>query len=247
MDEIEVVVAHSERATLRVGDVFLKIDADRERLAAEVETMARAPVPTPEVLWHKPSVLALAALPGRALGKLGEPATTSRAAWTAAGAAVRKLHDGPLPTRRGRSPDDFAAELDRECRWLLDNDVLPADLVVRNRDLAEAALRPWTPVFTHHDLQVCHVFIDEDDEVTGVLDWSEGAQGDGLADLATLTLGHREHLEDVIAGYGTDVDRDVISGWWSLRSLLGIRWLTEHGYDPATPGCEIDVLRSQCA
>ncbi|NUS13607.1 MAG: aminoglycoside phosphotransferase family protein, partial [Streptomyces sp.] len=28
MDEVEVVVAHSERATLRVGDVFLKVDAD---------------------------------------------------------------------------------------------------------------------------------------------------------------------------------------------------------------------------
>jgi hypothetical protein len=26
--EVEVVVAHQERATVRVGDVFLKIDAD---------------------------------------------------------------------------------------------------------------------------------------------------------------------------------------------------------------------------
>jgi hypothetical protein len=29
VEEIEVVVAHRERATLRVGDVFLKIDAIR--------------------------------------------------------------------------------------------------------------------------------------------------------------------------------------------------------------------------
>jgi hypothetical protein len=29
VEKIEVVVAHSERATLRVGDVFLKIDAAR--------------------------------------------------------------------------------------------------------------------------------------------------------------------------------------------------------------------------
>ncbi|MFE9243493.1 hypothetical protein [Nocardiopsis sp. NPDC006938] len=43
MDEIEVVVAHSERATLRVGDVFLKVDADRERMAAEVEAMSLPP------------------------------------------------------------------------------------------------------------------------------------------------------------------------------------------------------------
>jgi len=34
--EIEVVVAHHERATLRVGDVFLKIDADQTRTDVEV-------------------------------------------------------------------------------------------------------------------------------------------------------------------------------------------------------------------
>jgi hypothetical protein len=36
VEEVEVVVAHDERATLRVGDVFLKIDASRvgERNAA---------------------------------------------------------------------------------------------------------------------------------------------------------------------------------------------------------------------
>jgi hypothetical protein len=28
VEKVEVVVAHDERATLRVGDVFLKIDAD---------------------------------------------------------------------------------------------------------------------------------------------------------------------------------------------------------------------------
>jgi hypothetical protein len=48
MREIEVVVAHSERVTLRVGDVFLKIDTDQTRIDREVEVMARAPIPTPE-------------------------------------------------------------------------------------------------------------------------------------------------------------------------------------------------------
>ena len=49
MDEVQVVVAHRERATLRVGDVFLKIDADQARVDVEVEAMAMAPIPTPEV------------------------------------------------------------------------------------------------------------------------------------------------------------------------------------------------------
>ncbi|MGW7487536.1 aminoglycoside phosphotransferase family protein [Streptomyces sp. NPDC054786] len=247
MDEVQVVVAHSERATLRVGDVFMKVDADQARIDVEVEAMALAPVPTPQVLWRKPPVLAIAAVPGTALGRLGEPSTASPAAWAAAGAAIRTLHDAPLPPwsgRGGRSLDALAADLDGECAWLVTNGVLPADLVTRNRQVAEAALRPWTPVFTHGDLQIAHVFIDGD-EITGIIDWSEAGQGDALFDLATLTLGHEEHLGDVVAGYGTDVDLDVIRAWSSLRSLLGVRWLVEHGFDPTAPGCEVDVLRSR--
>jgi aminoglycoside phosphotransferase (APT) family kinase protein len=189
-------------------------------------------------------VLALAALPGTALGRLGEPSASSPAAWAAAGAAARLLHDAPLPPWPGRSLAEIASHLDGECEWLLTNDVLPADLVIRNRQIAEAALRPWTPVFAHGDLQVAHVFVDGD-EITGVIDWTEAGPGDALFDLAILTLGHQEHLGDVVAGYGTDVDLDVIRAWWSLRSLQAGRWLIEHGFDPSSPGAEFDVLRSQ--
>src|SRR3954469_20096483 len=244
MAGVEVVVAHEARVTLRVGDVFLKIDADQRGIDVEVEAMALAPIPTPEVLWRTPPGLALAAVPGAAIGRLGEPSTASSAAWAAAGAAARKLHDAPLPPWPGASLDELASDLDSECEWLLANGVLPVDMITRNRRIAEAALRPWTPVFTHGDLQITHVFVDGD-EITGVIDWSEAAQGDALWDLATLTLGHQEHLADVIAGYGTDVDLDVISAWWSLRSLLAVRWLIQHGFDPSSPGCEFDVLRSQ--
>ena len=244
VEEVEVVVAHNERATLRVGDVFLKIDADQARTDVEVEAMALAPVPTPEILWRKPPVLALAALPGTALGHLGEPSTASSAAWAAAGAAVRTLHDAPLPPWPGRSLDELASRLAVACEWLVANDVLPADVVTRNRRLAETALRPWTPVFIHGDLQVDHVFV-AGDEVTGVVDWSEASQGDALFDLATLTLGHEEHLGDVVAGYGTDVDRDLIRAWWSLRCLPNVRWLVEHGFGPPEEMPEVAVLRSR--
>ncbi len=208
VEQVEVVVAHHERATLRVGDVFLKIDADQTRTDVEVEAMALAPIPTPEVLWRKPPVLALAALPGTALGRLQEPSIVSSAAWAAAGAAARMLHDAPLPPWAGWSLDDVTSRLDGECEWLVRNGVLPADVITRNRRVAEAALRPWTPVFTHGDLQVTHVFVDGD-EITGVLDWSEAGQGDALY-----------------------VDCDVIRAWWSLRSLRAVRWLVEHGFDP---------------
>jgi aminoglycoside phosphotransferase (APT) family kinase protein len=244
VEEVEVVVAHRERATLRVGEVFLKIDSDQTRTDVEVEAMAMAPIPVPEVLWRKPPVLVLAALPGTALGRLGEPSTASAAAWAAAGATVRMLHDARLPPWPGASLDEKVSSLDSECTWLLANDVLPADLVTRNRQVAEAALRPWTAVFMHGDLQVAHVFV-AGDEITGVVDWSEAGPGDAMYDLASLTLGHPEHLKDVVAGYGADVDLDVIRAWWSLRSLTAIRWLVEHGFDPSSPGCEVDVLRSQ--
>jgi aminoglycoside phosphotransferase (APT) family kinase protein len=244
VEEIEVVVAHSERATVRVGDVFLKIDADQSRTDVEIEVMARVPVATPEILWRKPPVLALAAVKGTALGRLHEPSTASPAAWAATGAAVRALHDAPLPPWAGRNVDELATHLDTECEWLIANDVLPIDIVTRNRRLAETALRPWTPVFIHGDLQIDHVFV-ANDEVTGIIDWSEGAPGDALFDLATLTLAHGENLDDLVAGYGTDVDRDLIRAWWSLRCLSNVRWLFEHGYGAPEEFPEVAVLRSQ--
>jgi hypothetical protein len=244
VDEVEIVDAHQERATLRVGDVFLKIDADQSRSDIEVAAMTLAPIPTPPILWRRPPVLALAALPGMALGRLGEPSAASPTAWRAAGAAVRTLHDATSPPWPSRDLKEKASELDSECAWLVTNGVLPADLVSGNRRIAQAALRPWTSAFIHGDLQVAHVFV-EGDQVTGVLDWSEAGQGDPLYDLATLTVGHREQLGDVLAGYGTDVDLDAIRGWWSVRCLTAVRWLIEHGFDPEAPGCEVDVLRSQ--
>ncbi len=257
MQEVEVVVAHSERATLRVGDVFLKIDADQARIDREVEVMARAPIPTPEVLWRKPPVLALAAVPGAALGVLENPSPASSAAWVAVGAAIRVLHDGhpppwpssqnqQQPARTSRGTFEFPPLLDAECEWLVANGVVSADVVLRNRQVAEAALRPWTPVFIHGDLQIVHVFVDGD-EVTGVVDWSEGGQGDAMYDLATLTLAHEERLDDVIVGYGGDVEVDVIRAYWSLRSLMVIRWLAEHGYGAPATFPEVAVLDSLSA
>ena len=243
MDQVEVVLANNDRVTLRVGDVFLKIDADQGRTDVEVEAMALAPVPTPEVLWRKPPALALAAVRGKALGRLAEPSTASPAAWAAAGAALRTLHEAPLPPWPGKGIDELADRLARECDWLVAHEVLPLDVVTRNRRCAEAALRCWTPVFTHGDLHIEHVFVDGD-EVTGFLDWSEASQGDALYDIATLTLAHEEHLDDLLAGYGTDVDRGLVRAWWSWRCLVAVRWLFENGYGAPETYPEVAVLRS---
>jgi aminoglycoside phosphotransferase (APT) family kinase protein len=243
MPDVEVVLANHDRVTVRVGDVFLKLDADHRRTAVEVEAMARAPVPTPDVLWHQPPALALATVRGTALGRLGQPSPASPAAWAAAGAVLRRLHDAPLPPWPGKRVDELASRMAGECDWLVAHRVLPADVVTRNRRRAEAALRPWTPVFTHGDLHVEHVFVDGD-EVTGILDWSEAAPGDALYDIATLTLANEERLDDVLAGYGGHVDRDAIRAWWSWRCLVAVRWLSENGYGPPEAYPEVAVLRA---
>ncbi len=242
VDGVEVVVAHAERATLRVGDVFVKVDGDPRHHEIEVAAMAAAPVPTPEVRWHRPPALALGALPGRALGRLEEPSAASPAAWRAAGAAVRRLHDSQLPSWSGTTLDARRARLDSECDALLAGGVLPTDVVERNRRLADRALVPRPEVFAHGDLQLTHVFVDGD-EVTGIIDWSEAGRGDPLFDLATLTLAHEEHLDDVLAGYGGDVDRDDIRAWWAWRCLVVVRWLTDHGFGAVDDLPEVAVLR----
>lgn len=243
VNQVDVVLANNDRVTLRVGDTFLKIDVDQTRTDVEVGAITRAPVPTPEILWRKSPVLALAGLPGRTLGRLGEPATASPAAWAAVGRTVRTLHDAPLPPWPETVPDDLASRLAEECDWLVANSVLPSDVVTRNRELAETVLRPCAPVFIHGDLHLEHVFVDGD-RVTGIIDWSEARQGDALFDIASLTLANEAHLDDVIAGYGADVDRDLVRAWWSCRCLLGVRWLYENGYGSPDEFPEVSVLRS---
>lgn len=243
MDLVEVVLANNDRVTLRVGDTFLKVDADHARTDREVEALSLAPVPTPRVLWRKPPVLALAAVPGQTLGRLGRRSTASPAAWSAVGETLRTLHDAPLPPWPAKDVDILGSRLAAEADWLVANEVLPAEVAARNCQLAQTALRPWKPVFIHGDLHLEHVLVDGD-EVTGILDWSEARRGDALYDIATLTLANEEHLDDVIAGYGGDVDRDVIRAWSALRCILGVRWLFENGYGPPEDYPEVAVLRS---
>jgi aminoglycoside phosphotransferase (APT) family kinase protein len=242
--QVDVVLANNDRVTLRVGETFLKVDADQARTDVEVEALNLAPVPTPEILWREPPVLALAAVPGRTLGRLGQSSTASPAAWAAAGATLRTLHDAPLPPWPGKSVEQLASRLADECDWLIANAVLPPRVVTRNRQLAEAVLRPWSPVFIHGDLHLEHVFV-IGDSVTGIIDWSEACQGDALFDIASLTLANEEHLDNVIAGYGGDVDRGLVRGWWSWRCLVVIRWLSENGYGAPADLPEAALLQSQ--
>ena len=204
--------------------------------------MALAPIPTPEVLWRKPPVLALAALQGRR-SAVSASRRPSPAAWAAAGAAARMLHDAPLPPGPAGAP--MRSRAPRRRMRVARHQRRPSGRPGHAQPPGRRGCAPAVnTLFAHGDLQVAHVFIDGD-QITGVIDWTEAGPGDALYDLASLTLGHQEHLGDVVHGYGTDVDLGVIRAGWSLRSLLAARWLIEHGFDPSSPGCEFDVLRSQ--
>lgn len=238
------MLASNDRVTVRVGNIFLKIDSDQRRSDVEVEAIEAAPVPTPRILWRQPPVLALARLSGQPLGRLGEASIAPPTAWAAVGATIRTLHDAPLPAGPATSVDELGSRLAQECRWLVDNAVLPPEVVKQNQRRAENVLRPWTPVFIHGDLHIEHVFVDGN-EVTGIIDWSEARQGDALFDLASLTLANEAHLDDLLAGYGSSVDVDMIRAWWSWRCLVVIRWLSENGYGDPRSFPEVAVLRSQ--
>jgi hypothetical protein len=147
MKEVEVVVAHSERATLRVGDVFLQIDADQARADAEVEAMALAPIRPPEILWRKPPVLAIAALPGQ------HHASASRRAG-GVGHVPQCGCDAPAPPwRSGRR----LMRLNGECGG--SSPAAFPDLVTRNRRPETASGRGRRSARSLVD----HVFVDGDD------------------------------------------------------------------------------------
>lgn len=153
MQAVEVVLANNDRVTVRVGDVFLKIDSDHNRSAREVDAMSLAPLPTAEVLWRTPPVLALARVRGAPLALPGQPSLAPPGAWAAVGAAIRRLHDAPLPpwptpytnAARWESVEALAAALAQECDWLVAHEVLPADLVDLNRRRAKGVLRERRP------------------------------------------------------------------------------------------------------
>lgn len=229
MDRVDVVVAHAERAVVSAGDVFLKIDTHVARVDTELAAMRRAPIPTPTILWHRPPVLALQRVRGLSLSDLGGSGTTA-ASWQAAGAAARVLHEHPTSGtwRAWYGADD--GFLDGERRWLIDRGLTSPEVVDAWRELAAVVRRQFDPVVIHGDFKADHVFVEEG-LVTAVIDWADTTVMDPLFDLAVLTIDHPQRLDDVVAGYGREVDREVVRGWWAMRRLTGIRWHIEHGMD----------------
>ena len=230
MDQVDILVSHQERLTVRVGNTYVKVDAAAWRLTREVEAMELVTVPTPEVLWHHDHVLALSEVRGSQLGRLGESSTAPATVWADAGALAREIHSLATPPWVGWDADGFADFIDGECRWLVDKNVISPAIAVSARARAEPALRPFPMVFTHGDYQAAHILY-VGDAITGIIDWADACTGDAAFDLAVLTVGHEERIADVLAGYGDGVDIDVMAAWWAVRRIGSVRWMIEHGFN----------------
>ena len=219
MEEVSIIVAHRERATLRVGDVFLKIDGDQARTDVEVEVMAMAPVPTPEILWRRPPVLALAAAPGddarpprravhRLAGGVGRgggrrPDAARRAA--AAVARPERRRAGIAPRRASASGSSPTTSFPPT--WSPATAGSPRPRSGRgHRCSSTATCRSTTSSST----------------ATRSPASSTGPRAPRATPSTTSPPSPsdtRSTSTTSIAGYGTDVDRDLIRAWWSLRCL----------------------------
>src|SRR5437763_3262922 len=234
---VEVLISHTERAVVRVGDVFVKVDTDVERFERERVALQSARIPRPELLWYRDGetqVLALAAIQGAPLALLGQASPHPPAAWEAAGSTARLLHGQTVPAGLAKPSRYLLEDLDELEAWLLSKEIASRRIVAEHTHRARAARGAATAeTFIHGDFQPAHIFMTADNEVAGVVDWGDAGVGDAHYDLAVLTVGNSENLGAVIKGYGGDVDRDRIAGYWSWRRLGSIRWMIEHGFDPS--------------
>jgi hypothetical protein len=157
---VEVVSSHEQRAVVRAGNVFLKVETDTARAAAEREAMTIAPVPTPALLWWHdgpPALYVFEAVAGTSLAKLGEPSPHPATAWKETGLTVRALHDAPIPPRSYPPPaawrdfSNLSATIDEVAAWLHANTAVPADVVEARASYAHATLddRAFEPAFVH--------------------------------------------------------------------------------------------------
>ncbi|WP_161606133.1 phosphotransferase family protein [Microlunatus speluncae] len=221
------------RARLSDGAVvFARIRRPGEgTFAAESWAMDRARAagtPIPEVLAleeidseHGPRpIMIITASPGRQLAEVLPSLTEARrrTVMTAIGQVLAALHsvatsgvgrpaaDGSWPDREAARAA-FNAERTGQRPQLLSAGLTPAEV---DRAIAVIGTSPDTPAATdpvlcHGDLHSAHVFVDDDLEVCGIIDWGLWHGGSAVGELATMMMGYdRPDFEAILAGHGSD-------------------------------------------
>lgn len=238
IDSVAIVSAHRERAVVRVGDVFIKVETNSLRSVSELDALATVTaVPVPKVLWHEdgpPHVMALSRVAGSPLATYGLASPFGEDVWRSVGAAVARLHQTTPATDEQvaaamRSVAAHADHLASLREWCLDGGHGDPSVVTQLTSEAAAFFRDRTPVvgLLHGDLQPDHVFIDGG-EISGVIDWADTGWGDVVADLAVLTIGYPSMLAAVLDGYGGSIDHEAVRAYWILRRFSVIKWRADH-------------------
>jgi aminoglycoside phosphotransferase (APT) family kinase protein len=240
-------------ATAADVGLIVKAYEDAPALAHEARVLELARdrgVPVPDVLAFEPgppAVIVMTRLRGEPLtSALGETAAAE------AGAALRLVHGLPAapPFTGGQHRwEEFVVWwAEREAAACARLGILTppeaaeaAGRISAARDLL--ARRPT--VLIHGDLQTDHVLV-ESGRLCGIIDFVDAQPGDGLLDVAVLTLEDDALTAPVLRGLGVAADETtalLLDRYRLLRRLAAAAWLLERGY-AAESGRHADAVRS---
>jgi aminoglycoside phosphotransferase (APT) family kinase protein len=230
------------RLTLTNGDLVLKVaptgpgltyERDLIQTEAAFYQAALGKAPVPEVVHSGPDFLLMTALPGVTL------LTTDRAPYRRElGSIVSSLHevigtDGFGYPQRGLHScwsaafqgmfDDLLADAERYDVPLPTK--VTRELVSTRKALLDSV---QVPRLIHFDLWDGNILV-EDGRVTGLIDGERAFWGDPVAEFVSLTL-FSDVDQDLIAGYGADVDRERLALYRVYLYLIMLVEGTPRGY-----------------
>lgn len=130
-----------------------------------------------------------------------------------------------IDTEAGSRSAMVMAERTSQRPHLVTAGLTPAELDAVMEQIGRSPDTPvtTTPVLCHGDLHASHVFVDDDLELCGIIDWGMWHGGSVIGELAAMSMGYAaEDFEVILAGYGTAVT-DVSS----LRRRLAVSMINQ--------------------
>ncbi len=253
-DEYEVhrVLLHDD------SSVYLRVTfpgTPPSKAEQEAWAMARArenDAPVPEVLRVSVidtedgprAAMVVRACPGRSLAEILDALRPEQRsmAMTNIGRVLAVLHSIPMPgigrpNAGGAWPDPHQDSDRYSATSLAAADQLAvADFSAREIDRVKRVLRQEEPtdedpVLCHRDVSPEHVFIADDLNVVGLIDWGMWSAGPAVAELAGLAVRNSQPDYDAItAGYGRDDLPASSINWHAIDQLVGqMNWLVTSG------------------
>jgi len=228
--------------------VVVKVDTTPRRLDKELlmlRTARDGGIPVPAVLIAddgSPGFLVLARAEGSSLS-----ATSTWAAWAAAGRYLRRLHGLPPPPgipqfndASGDWRDFMLGWADKAASEITRPGMLsPAEAGRLRSQLSAALIEMNGPPYRllHGDCQPDHFLIEPGGRaVMALIDFGDSSIGDPAWDFAVLTLHHARRLDSVLRGYrpGRQLLGHItrwVPAYRALRCAGVVRWLADNGLD----------------